>query len=145
MRQAESEKQLAAAAAVKLVQDGMDLGLGTGSTAEIAIRLLGERVSQGLKVRGLPSSNRSKELAESLSIPVITFDDVDSLDLDIDGADEVDPHLQLIKGGGGALLREKIVASAAKKVVIIADSKKLVQRLGAFKVPVEIVPFGRNV
>ncbi len=142
---AESEKRIAAISAVELVKDGMDIGLGTGTTAEIAVQLLAEKVRQGLKIRGLPTSERTRALAESLAIPLITFEDVDSLDLDIDGADEIDPELQLIKGGGGALLREKIVASSAKSVIIIADHKKMVKRLGAFRLPVEIIPFGYSV
>ena len=137
----DDEKRLAAQAAVELVTDGMVLGLGTGSTAVFAVELLGQRVKEGLKIKGVPTSNSTAKLAESVGIPIVTLDDYPQLDLDIDGADEVEPSLCLIKGGGGALLREKIVAYASKKVVIIVDEKKVVERLGKFHLPVEIVPF----
>jgi ribose 5-phosphate isomerase A len=138
---ADDEKQLAAKAAVDLVTDGMVLGLGTGSTAVLAVQLLGQRVKQGLKIKGVPTSNSTAALAESVGIPIVSLDDYPTLDLDIDGADEVEPSLCLIKGGGGALLREKIVAFASKQVVIIVDEKKVVERLGKFHLPIEIVPF----
>jgi ribose 5-phosphate isomerase A len=137
----DDEKRLAAQAAVELVTDGMVLGLGTGSTAVFAVEILGQRVKEGLKIKGVPTSNSTAKLAESVGIPIVTLDDYPRLDLDIDGADEVEPSLCLIKGGGGALLREKIVAFASKKVVIIVDEKKTVERLGKFHLPVEIVPF----
>jgi ribose 5-phosphate isomerase A len=135
------EKEVAARASVRFVRDGDIVGLGTGSTAAYAVRFLGERVQAGLKIRGIPTSVRTQELAASLGIPLTTLDEVQQIDVTIDGADEVDPQLRLIKGGGGALLREKIVASATKKLVIIADSSKQVSMLGKFPVPVEVIKF----
>jgi ribose 5-phosphate isomerase A len=137
----DGEKEAAARASVKLVRDGDIVGLGTGSTAAYAVRFLGERVQAGLKIRGIPTSVRTQEMATSLGIPLTTLDEFQTIDVTIDGADEVDPRLRLIKGGGGALLREKIVASASKKLVIIADSSKQVPMLGKFPVPVEIIKF----
>jgi ribose 5-phosphate isomerase A len=139
------EKELAGRAGAQLVQDGQVVGLGTGSTAVCAIRAIGERVNSGLKIVGIPTSIRSKELAESLGIPLATLDDYQELDLAIDGADEFDAQLNLIKGGGGALLREKIIASASREFVIIADSSKQVRILGKFPVPVEVIPFAEAV
>ena len=136
----EREKRSAAAKSVEYVEDGMTIGLGTGSTAAYAIAMLGERVRAGLSVRAVPTSERTRELAEERGIPLVTLEQVTRLDLTIDGADEVDPDLQLIKGGGGALLHEKIVASASDRLVIIADSKKMVTKLGRFALPVEVVP-----
>lgn len=135
------EKEAAARASLKFVREGNIVGLGTGSTASFAIRLLAERVRAGLKIRGIPTSIHTAELATSLGIPLSTLDEIQQIDVTIDGADEVDPNLQLIKGGGGALLREKIVASATKKLVIIADSSKQVVTLGRFPVPVEVIKF----
>lgn len=135
------EKEAAARASVKLVRDGDIVGLGTGSTAAYAVRFLGERVRAGLKIRGIPTSIHTQELAASLGIPLTTLDEVQTIDITIDGADEVDPQLRLTKGGGGALLREKIVASATRNFVIIADSSKQVPVLGKFPVPVEIIKF----
>jgi ribose 5-phosphate isomerase A len=132
-------KRMAARRALEFVEDGMLLGLGSGSTSRMFIEELGERVKQGLRVRGIATSTASRELAESLSIPIITFDESPVLDLAVDGADEVGPGLALIKGGGGALLREKIVASAARKFIVIADSSKLVDQLGRFPLPVEVI------
>jgi ribose 5-phosphate isomerase A len=137
----DSEKEMAARASLKFVRDGDVVGLGTGSTATYAVRFLGERVRAGLKIRGIPTSIHTRELAASLGIPLTTLDEVQEIDVTIDGADEVDPELRLIKGGGGALLREKIVASATRKVVIIADSTKRVPMLGKFPVPVEVIKF----
>ena len=139
----DQEKEAAARASLRFVNDGDIVGLGSGSTAECAIRLLGERLKSGLRIRGIPTSVRSKELAASLGIPLTTLDDYQQIDVTIDGADEFDPELRLIKGGGGALLREKIIASASKKVVIVADSSKQVQVLGRFPVPVEVIPFAQ--
>ncbi len=139
------EKQLAAEASVDLVEDGMTLGLGTGSTAAFAVRKLGERVRAGLRVRGVPTSEATRALAEAEGIPLVTFAQVDGLDLTLDGADEFDPALNLIKGGGGALFREKIVAAASRRLVIFADSSKQVEVLGAFALPVEINPFGWEI
>ncbi|WP_419886750.1 ribose-5-phosphate isomerase RpiA [Paenibacillus sp. B-A-8] len=134
-------KQLAAEKAVEYVEDGMKVGLGTGSTAYWAIRKLGERVSEGLKITAVATSRASEEQARELGIPLVAFGDIDSLDLTIDGADELDNSLQLIKGGGGALLREKIVASNSTRMIVIADEGKVVSTLGKFPLPVEIVPF----
>jgi ribose 5-phosphate isomerase A len=137
------EKEAAARASLRFVQEGNVVGLGTGSTAAYAVRFLAERVRSGLKIRGIPTSSSTRELAASLGIPLITFDDVQQIDVTIDGADEFDPELQLIKGGGGALLREKIVASASRQLVIVADASKQVQVLGKFPLPVEVVPFAQ--
>jgi ribose 5-phosphate isomerase A len=139
----DQEKETAGRASVRFVRDGQIVGLGTGSTAVHAIRAIGERVSKGLKIVGIPTSVRSKELAASLGIPLATLDDFQQIDVTIDGADEVDPALNLIKGGGGALLREKIIASATKQLVIVADSQKQVQCLGKFPLPVEVIPFAQ--
>ena len=138
----ERAKRRAAAAAIDLVHPGMRLGLGTGSTAAHFITLLGERVAQGLKVVGVPTSERTRSQAEALAIPLATLDELPELDLTIDGADEFDPHLQLIKGGGGALLREKIVAMASRRMIVVADSSKSVKTLGKFPLPVEVSRFG---
>jgi len=132
-------KRMAARRAVEFVEDGMLLGLGSGSTATMFIEELGARVKEGLRVRGIATSDASRQLAESLSIPMTTFEESPVLDLDVDGADEIGPGLALIKGGGGAMLREKIVASAARRFIVIADSRKLVRRLGRFPLPVEVI------
>jgi ribose 5-phosphate isomerase A len=137
------EKAAAARASLRFVRDGMTLGLGTGSTAAHAVRFLGEQVKAGLKIRGIPTSVHTGELAASLGIPLTTLEECQQIDVDIDGADEFDPQLHLIKGGGGALLREKIIASASGQVVIIADSSKQVAVLGKFPLPVEVIPFAQ--
>jgi ribose 5-phosphate isomerase A len=137
----DKEKEAAARASVRLVHDGDVVGLGTGSTAAYVVRFLGERVQAGLKIVGIPTSVRTKELATSLGIPLTTLDECQQIDVTIDGADEFDPKLCLIKGGGGALLREKIIASASRQFVIIADSSKQVPVLGAFPLPVEVILF----
>jgi ribose 5-phosphate isomerase A len=139
------EKQAAARRSLDFVRDGYVVGLGSGSTASYAIRFLGERVAAGLKIRGFPTSNLSRDLAAGLGIPLVDFDECFEIDVTIDGADEINPALQLIKGGGGALLREKIVASASRKMVIVADSSKQVPVLGKFPLPVEIVPFAQLI
>ncbi len=139
----EQEKQAAARRSLAFVQDGYVVGLGIGSTASYAVRFLGERVHLGLKIRGIPTSVRSRDLAVSLGIPLTAFEECPQIDVTIDGADETNPALELIKGGGGALLREKIVASASRQVVIVADSSKLVSVLGEFPLPVEVVPFAQ--
>jgi ribose 5-phosphate isomerase A len=139
----DAEKELAARASLKYVHDGQVVGLGTGSTATIAIRLLGERVRNGLKIRGIPTSTASRDLANELGIPLTAFDEVEEIDVTIDGADEFDPALNLIKGGGGAMLREKIVASASKQLVVVTDSSKRVPVLGRFPVPVEVIEFAQ--
>ncbi len=138
-------KRLAAERSLDYVEDGMVLGLGTGSTAAHLVRLLGERVGDGLRVQGVPTSRATEALAAECGVPLVGFDRVTRLDLTIDGADEIDPNLDLIKGGGGALLREKIVAAASDRYVIIADETKLVPRLGAFPLPVEVTPFALAV
>jgi len=132
-------KLKAAQRALDFVEDGMSLGLGSGTTSSIFIRELGARVRQGLRVRGIATSDASQQLAESLSIPITSFEQCPELDLAVDGADEVGPGLALIKGGGGAMLREKIVASAARRFIVIADSSKLVDTLGRFPLPVEVI------
>lgn len=138
-------KRMAAERALNFVEDGMVLGLGTGSTAAEFVKLLGERVADGLDVVGVATSEQTLRLAQSCGISMVTIDDEPELDLTVDGADELDRNLRLIKGGGGALLREKIVASASANVVIIADQSKLVATLGSFPLPVEVVPFGIKV
>lgn len=137
-----SLKQQAAEAALDYVTDGMKLGLGTGSTAEFFIKALGEKVANGFNVLCVPTSIASHKLAESLNIPLTTLDENPKLDLVVDGADELDVELNLIKGGGAALLREKIVAAASAKMVVIADDSKSVNPIGAFPLPVEVIPFG---
>ena len=140
-----SEKQRSAEAACEYVKDGMIVGLGTGSTAEFAVKKIGELVRNGLSIRGIPTSDATKILAESEGIPLIDFSETMFIDLTIDGADEIDASLNMIKGGGAALLREKIVASASREEIIIVSSSKLVQQLGAFPLPVEVIPFGWQV
>ncbi|MFC0216352.1 ribose-5-phosphate isomerase RpiA [Paenibacillus chartarius] len=135
------KKKLAGEAAVELVEDGMIVGLGTGSTAYWAIQAIGRKVAAGLRIQGVPTSVQSETLALQLGIPLLPWAELGRIDLTIDGADELDPQLQLIKGGGGALLREKIVASLSQQLIIVADESKAVDRLGAFPLPVEIVPF----
>ena len=139
------EKEIAGRAAARLVRDGDVVGLGTGSTAYFAVIALGERVKAGLKIIGIPTSVQTADLAGTVGIPVTTLDEHPEIDITIDGADEIDPQLRLIKGGGGALLREKVVASASKKMVVVADSGKMVPVLGKFPLPVEIVSFARTV
>ena len=135
-------KRQAAACAVDQVRDGMRIGLGTGSTARHFVELLGARVAQGLKVVGVPTSEATRADALRCAVPLTTLDDIDELDLTVDGADEIDGALNLIKGGGGALLREKIVAAASRQMIVIADSSKWVTTLGQFPLPVEVIPFG---
>ncbi|QIE44945.1 ribose-5-phosphate isomerase RpiA [Pseudohalocynthiibacter aestuariivivens] len=136
-------KFVAAKRAVDFVEDGMRVGLGTGSTAAWMVRCLGELVREdGLKIRGVPTSTRTAQLASEVGIEVISLDEAKWLDLTIDGADEFDGELNLIKGGGGALLQEKIVATASDQMIVIADAAKEVERLGAFPLPVEVIPFG---
>jgi len=141
----DQEKKAAARASLAFVRDGDIVGLGSGSTAEYAVRLLGKRVQAGLKIRGIPTSQRTKVLAKSVGIPLTTLEEFPEIDVTIDGADEIDPELQLIKGGGGALLREKIVASASKRMVVIADSTKRVRILGKFPLPVEVIPLAESL
>ena len=133
----------AAAAALEYVEDGMRLGIGTGSTAEEFVRLLAEKVAAGFRIEGVPTSERTARLCLELGVSLKSLDELPELDLTIDGADEVDGQLRLIKGGGGALLREKIVAAASKRMIVIADETKVVDVLGAFKLPIEVNPFGQ--
>jgi len=135
-------KRQAAARALEQVRDGMKLGLGTGSTAKHFVELLGERVHAGLRVIGVPTSEATRADAVKCGIPLTTLDEIDRLDLTVDGADEIDPSLNLIKGGGGALLREKIVAAASDRMIVIADDSKWVEVLGRFPLPIEVIPFG---
>lgn len=137
----DQEKEAAARASLKFVRDGNIVGLGTGSTAAYFVKLLGENVKAGMKIRGIPTSSRTAELAQSLNIPLTTLDEFQQIDVTVDGADEFDPSLHLIKGGGGALLREKIIAFASKQVVIVTDSSKQVNVLGKFPLPVEVIRF----
>ncbi len=140
----ENEKLLAAKEAVKFIENNQIIGLGTGSTANFAIKEIGKMVAEGLQIKGVTTSNASEELAKSLNIPLLSMDEVDSIDLTIDGTDEFDADLNLIKGGGGALFREKMVARLSKREIIMADSTKKVEKLGAFKIPVEVVPIALN-
>ena len=135
-------KRQAAARALEHVQNGMKLGLGTGSTAKHFVELLGQRVRAGLNVVGVPTSEATRADAVRCGIPLTTLEDIDRLDLTVDGADEIDPLLNLIKGGGGALLREKIVAAASDRMIVIADDSKWVGVLGRFPLPLEVIPFG---
>ena len=137
----ETEKAAAAEAAVAAIADGMLVGLGSGSTAAHAVRAVGRRVADGLRIECVATSRATETLARSVGLAIRPFDGIARLDLTIDGADEIDPALRAIKGGGGALLREKVVAAASDRVAIIVDSGKLVARLGAFPVPIEVLPF----
>src|SRR5207302_6364417 len=139
----DQEKEAAARASLRFIRDGQVVGLGTGSTAAFFIRLLGEQVRNGLRIRGIPTSVRSKELALSLGIPLTTLEECQEIAVTVDGADEVDPELRLIKGGGGALLREKVVASATRQLVIVADATKRVPVLGKFPLPLEVIRFAQ--
>jgi ribose 5-phosphate isomerase A len=139
----DQEKEAAARASLAFIEDGQVVGLGSGSTASYFIRLVGERVKNGLHILGIPTSDHSRELALSLGIPLTTLDEHQEIAVTVDGADEVDPQLRLIKGGGGALLREKIVASATRKQIIVADASKQVEYLGKFPLPVEVIRFAQ--
>lgn len=140
-KQTEIKKKLGHEAA-KLVQEGMLVGLGSGTTAAFFIESLGKRCQEGLKIQAVSSSLKSLEIAKKVGIPTLEMDNVTSIDLTIDGADEIDPQRRMIKGGGGAHVREKIIASTSKKMVVIVDESKLVTTLGKFGLPVEILPFG---
>ncbi len=142
MSDSEAFKRQAAERAIGLVRSGMRLGLGTGSTARHFVDLVGAEARKGLAIVGVPTSEATADQARALGIPLTTLDETPELDLTVDGADEIDGALRLIKGGGGALLREKIVASASRRMVVIADSSKLVAELGRFPLPVEVAPFG---
>jgi ribose 5-phosphate isomerase A len=141
----EEEKEVAGRAAARLVHDGDIVGLGTGSTAYFAVVALGDCVKAGLKITGIPTSVHTADLARAVGIPLTTLDEHPEIDITIDGADEVDPKLNLIKGGGGALTREKVIATASKKMVVVVDSGKVVATLGKFPLPVEIIAFARTV
>jgi ribose 5-phosphate isomerase A len=135
------EKELAGSAVSDFLSDGMILGLGTGSTFYYAIKKIGEMVRDGLQIKAVSTSSSTDKLAESLNIPLLSIDDVDEIDLTIDGADEVDPDFNGIKGGGGALLFEKVVAKSSKKNLWAVNSVKMVDKLGAFPLPIEVVPY----
>ncbi|WP_368077896.1 ribose-5-phosphate isomerase RpiA [Bacillus sp. NTK074B] len=139
------EKKRAGEKAAEYVQAGMTVGLGSGSTVYYTIQKLGELVSQGLQIKAIPSSTETENLARKAGIPLTTFTEVSELDISIDGADEVDPEFNLIKGGGGALVREKFVDSFTKKFIVVVDELKLVSTLGSFPLPVEVIPFGWEV
>lgn len=144
LSQKEKEKKLAALEAVKFVQEGSIVGLGTGSSAYYAIEAIAALVNKGMQIQGVATSEHTAYLAESLGIPMLSFDEVHAIDITIDGADEFTTDLKLVKGGGGALFREKIVASMSRQEVIIADASKLVKQLGAFTVPIEVIPLATN-
>jgi ribose 5-phosphate isomerase A len=141
-KDADALKREAAARALEYVKPGMKLGLGTGSTAAHFVELLAEKVKGGMKIVGVPTSEATKAQAERLGVPLTTLNKEPRLDLTVDGADEFDPALNLIKGGGGALLREKIVAAASAEMIVVADESKRVERLGRFPLPIEVVDFG---
>ncbi|HJS72777.1 MAG TPA: ribose-5-phosphate isomerase RpiA [Vicinamibacteria bacterium] len=146
MSGAETSLWPAAIEAAEMIEPGMVVGLGTGRAAAMFVRALAQRIREGLRVRGVPTSRRTSELATELGVPLAALDEVEAIDIDVDGADEVDPSLDLIKGHGGALLRERVVASVSKKFVILAGEDKIVPRLGArMAVPVEVVPFAAPV
>jgi len=144
MKDLKHEKTLAAKEAVKYLSNGQVVGRGSGSSAYIAIGEVGELVKNGLDIKGVPTSEKTRELAESLNIPLLKIEDVDSIDITIDGADEFTEDLQLIKGGGSFLLKEKVVASLSKQEIIITDSTKKVEFLGKFTVPIEVIPYAQN-
>jgi len=139
------DKVIAAEEAVKYVKNGMTLGLGSGSTVDWMLRKLSERVKEGLQIQGIPSSKKTEKLAKELGIPLTDFSVTTHIDLAIDGADEIDGSLNLIKGGGGSLVREKVVDACADELIIIADASKMVSQLGSFPLPVEVLPFGFEV
>ncbi|MBU1288938.1 MAG: ribose-5-phosphate isomerase RpiA [Alphaproteobacteria bacterium] len=141
----EHEKENAALAAMEYVEDGMTIGLGTGSTAKYFVEMLADEVADGLLVKCIETSEQTRALATSLGVPLIPFEQVERINLTVDGADEVDAQGHLIKGGGAALLREKIIANASDHMVVIADPSKQVERLGAFPLPVEVTPFGYTI
>ncbi|WP_462319050.1 ribose-5-phosphate isomerase RpiA [Marinilabilia sp.] len=138
-------KKMVAESAVKYIQDGMVVGLGSGTTAHWFIKKLGQMVKDGLEIKAGATSVESEVLAKELEIPIVSFEEIDHIDVTVDGADEVDPGLNLIKGGGGALLREKIVATESRELIIIVDESKLVKQLGKFPLPVEVIPFALSI
>ncbi len=145
MSESDAWKRAAAEIAVAEIEDGMTVGLGTGSTAAHFVDLLGQRVAEGLKVRGVPTSEATASQARDVGIALPAIEDIDQIDVTVDGADEFDAELCLIKGGGGALLREKIIAGASRRMVVIADHTKFAAPLGAFPLPVEVVPFALSL
>ncbi|MGP4073391.1 ribose-5-phosphate isomerase RpiA [Piscibacillus sp. B03] len=142
MEHVDRKKQAVGEQAAECIQDGMLVGLGSGSTMFYVLKALGERVKQGIQIRGVPSSIKTENWAKEFGVPLTDFSEVERLDIAVDGADEIDPEFNLIKGGGGSLLREKIVDAAADRFIVVADDRKLVDRLGAFPLPVEVVKFG---
>ncbi|MFS0674072.1 ribose-5-phosphate isomerase RpiA [Ornithinibacillus sp. 179-J 7C1 HS] len=145
MEQIDLYKKAAGEKAVEYIENGMILGLGSGSTVYWMMKKLGELVQKGLDIKGVPTSIRTEGWAKELGIPLVDFSVVERIDLAIDGADEIDSNLQLAKGGGGSLVREKIVDALAEKLIVIADKTKMVETLGAFPLPVEVVPFGYQI
>ena len=141
----DTQKLRAAERALDYVEDGMTIGLGTGSTAKFFVEMLAEEIAEGMTIRGVPTSEQTRRLAESLNVPLVDIEQVDRIHLTVDGADEVDQDAQLIKGGGAALLREKIIANASDLMVVIADASKHVEALGQFPLPVEVTPFGYTI
>lgn len=142
--EAATEKLNAAKKAIAHIEDGMVVGLGTGSTSALMIMLLGERIFEGLQIQGVASSKKSEQLASKMGIPLLPLNQTTTIDINIDGADEFTEGLQLIKGGGGALLREKVIAHYSKMNIIIADSSKKSARLGSYRLPLEVIPFAEQ-
>lgn len=142
MKRIDQYKKRAGEEAIQWIQDGMTVGLGSGSTINVMLEKLGDRVQAGLNIQGIPTSVETEKLANTYGIPLTGFTDIETIDLAIDGADEVDPELNLIKGGGGSLVREKVVDAPAEQLIIIVDDSKLVKQLGDYPLPVEVVPFG---
>ncbi|OCA85762.1 ribose 5-phosphate isomerase A [Bacillus sp. FJAT-27225] len=140
-----NQKQLVGERAAQFVKDGMVVGLGSGSTVFYTIQKLGQLVHEGLSIQGIPTSVKTEQLARQVGIPLADFKSINGIDVAIDGADEVDSNMDLIKGGGGSLLREKIIDNAANEFIVVADAGKLVKKLGAFRLPVEVVPFGMEL
>jgi len=139
------QKKVAGYKAAEYVKDGMVVGLGTGSTAKHMVDAVGEMVKSGLKIQGVPTSKATEQQARKLGIPLLNIDDVDHIDLAIDGVDEIDGDFNATKGGGAALFREKVVASLAKEIIWVMDESKLVDKLGAFPLPVEVLPYGYQI
>ncbi|MEE6451034.1 ribose-5-phosphate isomerase RpiA [Gottfriedia acidiceleris] len=141
----ENVKQIVGEKAAEFVKDGMVVGLGTGSTVLYTIKKLGQLVQEGLNIKGIPTSIQTEKLAKEVGIQLVNFSKIEQIDIAIDGADEINPNFELIKGGGGALLREKIIAKAAETFIVVADPTKMVERLGKFRLPVEVIPFGMEM
>ncbi len=140
-----NQKKIAGEKAAEYVKDGMVVGLGTGSTAKFMVDKVGEMVKNGLKIQAVPTSKATEQQAKELGIPLLSIDEVDHIDLDIDGVDEIDSEFNATKGGGGALFREKVVADLAKEVIWIMDESKLVDSIGAFPLPLEVLPYGYRI